>query len=131
MQELFPGGYTLLHDSAPPHTAASTKAFLQREGVKVENHPPESPDLNMIETAFSLLKSRVSFPIRIFKKNFEQSVKIQVTELNPTTMDELISAIHSSWLERLTLLTCQKLILRMPRRMQEVLRVRGSPTRIN
>ena len=68
MQELFPGGYTLLHDSAPPHTAASTKAFLQREGVKVETHPPESPDLNMIETAFSLLKSRVSFPIRIFKK---------------------------------------------------------------
>jgi len=39
------GQWTLLHDSARPHTALSVSRFLTKHNVTVLPHPPYSPDL--------------------------------------------------------------------------------------
>jgi hypothetical protein len=48
-------------DGAKPHTAASTMAYLAEKQVRViTNWPPFSPDLNVIEHAWSELATKVS-----------------------------------------------------------------------
>jgi hypothetical protein len=43
-------------DNAPCHTSRVTRNYLQQVGVNVLQWPPNSPDLNPIETAWALLK---------------------------------------------------------------------------
>ena len=59
VQEIYPNGFVALHDGAPAHSARATVTLLENEGIPIEGHPPESPDANIIETAFGLLKRKV------------------------------------------------------------------------
>ena len=60
-----------MQDNAPCHKSASTLAFLDRRKVCVlSDWPPQSPDLNVIENLWALLKKKV-------------------TERNPKNADEL------------------------------------------
>ncbi len=61
-KRLFKGrSWQLLHDSARPHVASSTKAVLKQHKVQVVAHwPANSPDLNPIENLWSWVQRKVN-----------------------------------------------------------------------
>lgn len=61
----YEGGPVILEDNAPIHTAKISKAAKKKEGFKILEHPPNSPDLNPIEYAWSYLKGLLdAHPVR-------------------------------------------------------------------
>ena len=50
-----------MHDGARSHTANSTKAYLQRKGIRcLLNFPAHSPDMNPIESIWALLDAKIA-----------------------------------------------------------------------
>ena len=50
LQKSFPrGDGVFVQDSAPAHTAGRTLDWLEERGIELEDHPPQSPDINRIE----------------------------------------------------------------------------------
>ena len=45
-----------MHDNSPVHTARIVREYLQSKHVPMLNHPPRSPDLNLIENVWALLE---------------------------------------------------------------------------
>lgn len=71
--------WILLQDGARSHVAKETKAYLKRKGIKyLEDFPPYSPDLNMIEAVWKELITRVGAK-------------------SPTTAEELMQAAKEAW----------------------------------
>lgn len=72
-------GTLFIQDGAKAHTAKSTMSYLARKNVRVfENWPAHSPDLNVIEHVWALLKPAVA-------------------ALGPKTDDELAEAAKTAW----------------------------------
>lgn len=70
---------TLVQDGARSHAAASTTAYLKRKHVAfVDDFPPYSPDLNMIEPIWHILAQKIGMHC-------------------PLTTDELIEAAKVEW----------------------------------
>lgn len=66
-------------DGARPHQNNHVRDYLRKKDVMyIEDWPPYSPDLNMIEYVWPLLNARIS-------------------ELQPVTMQELKAAIPKAW----------------------------------
>ena len=61
VRELFgDSNWIFLHDGAPAHRAASTRDWLQENGITASNDfPPNSPDLNIIENIWHTMKHRL------------------------------------------------------------------------
>ena len=59
--EHVPRGWTLLHDNARVHTSAKVRSFIQRNNIKVLDHPAYSPDLSPCDY---FLFSRLKLPLR-------------------------------------------------------------------
>ena len=92
-------GWVFHQDNAPSHTSKVTKAVLSELAVKVlADWPPYSPDLNIIEVVWAIMKSRIE------KKN-------------PTTIDELKKIIFEVW-DGLTFQTINGLIDTMNERIR-------------
>jgi transposase len=54
-------GVALLHDNAPPHTAARTNAFIKLFKWEIFDHPPCRPDLAPIDYhIFTKMKVRLA-----------------------------------------------------------------------
>jgi hypothetical protein len=51
--------FVLQQDNAPPHASEATQLYLEQRGVSVLDWPPKSPDLNVIENCWQILKSNV------------------------------------------------------------------------
>lgn len=68
----------LLQDGATCHTARYTKEYLSELGIRIQQNPPHSPDMNPIEMIWSIIK---------------RSVSLQ----NPRTRNQLITAAVASW----------------------------------
>lgn len=53
-------GLRFQQDNAPIHKARKTMKMIHRSHVPLHPHPPQSPDLNIIEMLWSYMKSKVN-----------------------------------------------------------------------
>ena len=104
-------GFTLQDDNARPHRARSVQRYLVEHGIRRMDWPACSPDMNCIEHAWSFLRRAISNRPH-----------------HPLTIQELRNAALEEW-DNLPQESLNALVLGMPRRIQECLRVRGGPTR--
>lgn len=100
--------FVLQQDNAPIHTSRLIKNFLHEVGQDVLDWPPQSPDLNVIENVWHIMKSQVS-------QNFGR------------TKDDVWKDVIQVW-SQISVETCRNLIDSVPRRLQEVIEARGGHT---
>lgn len=98
-------------DNASPHSAHSTKEFLQRHFTHVMDWPALSPDLNPIENIWGLMARRVYAGNRQF-----------------STLDELETAVFDCW-SSISQQEFERLADSVQDRVLEVLKKNGSATR--
>ena len=98
-------------DSAPCHTAKVVKKWLKDNSVQVlENWPPNSPDLNVIENCWSAMKKKVAAH-------------------SPTSEADLKRILKEVWVKEINPDYCKTLVHSMPERISAVIRNKGYPTR--
>ena len=105
---MFPGGteWTFQQDGARCHTSRSTKKWLREQDFKpLDPWPANSPDLNIIESLWKVLKERV------YRRSFR-------------TLEGLFRIVKEEW-EKIEMHEIRKLVLSMPNRLQQVLDCNG------
>jgi hypothetical protein len=108
----FPGQHwCYLHDRSPQHTSKVTERWLDTHVPEhmSEHWPPNSPDLNVMEQVWALLRDRV----------YARS---------PTTKQELEQALRAGW-QAIPDTTIASLFASMPERIRAVTRSKGGNTR--
>ena len=93
-------------DNARPHSSAYTKKFIQENAINVPFWPALSPDLNIIENVWAIMKRHVR-------------------RMRPTSMKELKMAIEKAWKMTVTPSLCSRLYASMPSRLTRVLKNHG------
>lgn len=102
----FPNGWILQQDNAPAHTAQDTVTIMQDYNVTVLNWPARSPDLNIIENIWSMMKN-------------------EIEKFRPTTVPQLKQYILSSW-DNISVQKCSDLYSSIPTRIQKCLECNGN-----
>ena len=96
-----------LQDGAPCHTSRAVKEWFRTEDIQlISPWPGNSPDLNVIENAWTKLKAKVS-------------------EYNPASIPSLIAAIKTVWCTEISNEYCIQLAHSMPERIRLRLKIRG------
>lgn len=105
-------GATLFQqDSAPCHTAKVVKKWFRDNDVEtLDNWPSNSPDLNVIENCWNLMKKKVAAH-------------------HPTSEDDLRQILREVWVREITPDYCKTLVRSMPDRIKAVLANKGYPTK--
>ncbi len=96
-------------DLAPAHTAKSTKRWLNDHGVTVLDWPANSPDLNLIENLWGIVKRKMR-------------------DTRPNNADDLKATVKETWAS-IPPQQCHKLITSMPRRIEAAIKAKGAPTK--
>ena len=99
-----------LQDGAPCHTSKLTKKWLADNDIPLMDWPGNSPDLNPIENLWNVMKNKVA------KKDTSSIPKLKTAILDVWTQD-----FTTSYLENLT--------NSMPKRLNDVLKCKGDPTK--
>jgi hypothetical protein len=98
-------------DSAPCHKAkVVTKWFSDNNVSLLQNWPPNSPDLNVIENVWTIMKRRVAAH-------------------KPTSEAQLKAIIKEVWVREISPDYCKSLVRSMPDRIMSVIRNKGFPTK--
>ena len=81
-------------DNARPHTAKKTLRFLKEKGINLlEDWPPYSPDLNVIEYVWSIMKRRLSAnPVKSIPQMKQEIIKVW-NELSLETINGLVDSM--------------------------------------
>ncbi|KAH8029966.1 hypothetical protein HPB51_006172 [Rhipicephalus microplus] len=77
------GDYILQQNNSPVHRSRKVTTFLENRGINILSWPPQSPDLNIIESVWDLMKTA-----------------LQSRSLHGVSADDLWEAINEEW-ERL------------------------------
>jgi len=103
-------GATLFQqDSAPRHTARVVTRWFADKGIEVlSDWPPNSPDLNVIENCWNVMKRKVAAH-------------------HPTSETDLKNILRHVWVNEITPDFCKTLVRSMPSRMEAVLLNAGHP----
>ncbi|CAF1467247.1 unnamed protein product [Rotaria magnacalcarata] len=101
--------WTFQHDNDPKHTSGIVKNWLNRKGVEQLKWPPFSPDLNPIEHLWDAVERRMK--------------KVQ-----PKNEKDLKECLTRVW-EGIEVMVLKKLVDSVPNRLNEVIRMKGYPTR--
>ncbi len=107
--ELIGRRFTVQIDDDPKHTAKATKEFLKGKKWTVMQWPSQSPDLNPIEHAFHLLKTKLKGKC---PKNKQELKTVAVEAWQSITRDET-----------------QRLVMSMRSRLQAVIDCKGFATK--
>ena len=105
MSTLYPDGYYLQQDNARPHTAETTRTYLENNGISVISWPACSPDLNPIENLWKLMKD-------------------DVEAIEPSNVQSWIDKICDFW-NRKAMNYTESLINSMPRRIELCIAAHG------
>ena len=99
-------------DNARPHVAKATLEEFQKAGIRLlEDWPPYSPDLNIIEVVWAIMKRRI--------------------DVNPKkSLDQFKETIQKVWYE-LSFATISKLVASMEHRMKKVVGKNGEIVFLN
>ena len=86
-----PSDVIFLQDNTPCHTSKASKGWFEKKGITVMKWPPQSADLNPIETLWSHLGKRV----RMHKCSSNKELKAKFREawqkIDPTTCNNLVN----------------------------------------
>ena len=99
------------HDNAPSHSAKTVQTYLKENNIKVLDWPPYSPDLNVIENIWALLKAKIG------RKNYLNIAELKSEIFNIWYNDEDFPRY------------CKSLFESMPKRLNECIAARGGPTK--
>lgn len=105
-EECFP---SFQQDNACAHTAKTTKQWFKSAGIALFPHLASSPDLNPIESIWSMLKAIIRRRPRM-----------------PTSIAELKQAVQEAW-EEITVEDINACIRSMPNRLKAVSKEFGGP----
>jgi len=96
-------------DNDPKHKAKLTCAFLKASRIKLLEWPPQSPDLNPIENLWNYLDGKVNKTNVTNKENYYLELQKAWEQLDPDYLKNLVES--------------------MPRRLQAVIKAKGSNTK--
>lgn len=99
-----------MQDNAPPHSARSTKQWFADHNIPLLPWPASSPDLNLIEHVWALMKERISRHV-----------------LRPTIRAAMRAAVQDEW-NAVSEHDLNGFLDSIPRRIQAVIVARGGPT---
>jgi len=106
LQQIYSDDSVFMQDGAPCHTSRSTMAYLELKKIcLLSDWPPQSPDVNIIENLWSILKTSVS-------------------KFNVKSSDELWNVTFKAWNEIPTE-TIIRLYDSIPRRLKAVVKAKG------
>lgn len=95
----FDHDFTLQQDNAPPHVSEYSMSFLEEKGVTLLGWPARSPDMNVIENCWKVLKNRV-YENGGMKNLAELREKISATVQRFNNEPKLGQGIYSAFGER-------------------------------
>lgn len=100
-------------DRSPIHTSKKAKKLLQNHGVTVLEWPPQSPDMNIIENVWGVIK-----------------VALARRSMHGASAEMLWKAVEDEWNRvKMDATLTEALYESLPRRMRDVLDVNGDFTR--
>lgn len=105
------GNSTVLLDNASIHSRCTE--LLAEIGKTVIDFPPKSNDLNIIENIWG---------------RFQNNIDRKLLNITVSNQDELLKLIERSWKE-VPAEFIRRCVLSMPRRLEEVIRMKGKQTR--
>ena len=110
LPEIYNSRLFLQQDGAPAHRSTSTRRFLEEKRIRtLEKWPAQSPDINIIENMWQILKTNVY-------------------ARHPESVEDMWRFAQEEW-NSISVATVTKLYNSLPRRVAAVLKARGGCTK--
>jgi len=104
------GDSIFMHDGAPCHRSASTQKYIDKRHIcAISDWPPQSPDINIIESLWSILKDKL-------------------VRREPKTKEDLWKILLEEW-ERIDREVIKKLYDSIPSRLKAIIKCKGLHTK--